>query len=183
MDHAKIALVVAVAENGVIGRGGDLPWRIPSDLKTFRRVTMGKPVVMGRKTFQSLKKPLDGRDNIVITRAPGFAPPDGVIVAHALGPALDAARVCAKKRGVDEIMIIGGAEIFRLTLPFADRLYWTHVEGKPEGDTFFPAFDAHEWHATAREPLPRGEKDEFACTLTILDRVRPAAAGGDPAAG
>lgn len=159
-----------------------MPWRIPSDLKTFRRVTMGKPVVMGRKTFQSLKRPLDGRDNIVITRAPAFTVPDGVIVTHSLAAALDAARDCAKQRGADEIMIIGGADIFRLTMPFADRLYWTHVEGQPAGDTFFPAFDAHEWHATARETLPRGERDEFACTLTILDRVRPARPGPAPAA-
>ncbi len=133
---------------------------------------MGKPVVMGRKTFQSLPKPLDGRDNIVVTRVPGFTAPDGVILTHSLRAALDAARGSAKRRGADEIMIIGGADIFRLTLPFADRLYWTHVEGKPEGDTFFPAFDAHDWHVTHRETLPRGERDEFACTLKIMDRVR-----------
>ena len=134
-------------------------------------MTLGKPVVMGRKTFQSLKKPLDGRDNIVITRSPGFTAPDGVIVTHTLASALDAARDCARKRGADEIMIIGGADIFRLTLPFADRLYWTHVEGKPDGDTFFPAFDAHAWHATHREQLPRGDRDDYACTLTVLDRI------------
>jgi dihydrofolate reductase len=133
---------------------------------------MGKPVVMGRKTFQSLRKPLDGRDNIVVTRAPGFTAPDGVIVVHSLPAALEAARRCAKARGVDEIMMIGGADIFRLALPFADRLYWTHVEGRPEGDTFFPAFDAHDWHITERQTLPRGDKDEFACTLKIMDRVR-----------
>lgn len=172
MTSPRIALVVAVAENGVIGRNGDLPWRIPSDLKTFRRLTMGKPVVMGRKTFQSLKKPLDGRDNIVVTREPGFRVPDGVLVRHTLGTGLEAARAAAKARQVDEVMIIGGADIFRLTLPFADRLYWTHVEGHPEGDTFFPAFDAHEWAIVHRETLPRGDKDEFACTLKIMDKAR-----------
>lgn len=134
---------------------------------------MGKPVLMGRKTFQSLPKLLDGRDNIVVTRDATFRAPEGVVVCHSLAAGLDAARACAQERGVDEIMVIGGADIFRETLAAADRIYWTHVEGSPAGDTHFPAFDAAEWRLVSSERLPRGDKDDFACTLKILHRVRP----------
>src|SRR4051812_16533982 len=102
-----ISLVVAVADNGVIGEDGTLPWRISADLKTFRRLTMGKPLIMGRRTFQSLKKPLDGRDNIVITRNAGYRP-EGTIAVHDFAAALHVARECARDRGVDEIAVIGG---------------------------------------------------------------------------
>jgi len=164
-----IALVVAIAENGVIGRDGGLPWRLPSDLKLFRRTTMGKPLIMGRKTFASLGKPLDGRDNIVVTRDPHFSAA-GVLVAHDLGEALSLARDCARARGVDEIMVIGGADIFRETLPLARRLYLTRVHAEVDGDVRFPETDFSRWHETTREPQPRGPKDEYAFTLTILDR-------------
>ena len=132
-----ITLVVAVAENGVIGRDGGLPWRLSSDLKTFRRLTMGKPLIMGRRTFQSLKKPLDGRDNIVVTRDDGFRP-DGAIVVPSFEAALARAKDCAKARGTDEIMVIGGADIFAASLPLAGRIYKTEVHGRPEGDTLMP---------------------------------------------
>jgi dihydrofolate reductase len=170
-----IALVVAVAENGVIGRDGGLPWRMPSDLKTFRRVTMGKPVVMGRRTFATLKKPLDGRDNIVVTRDPAFAA-EGVSVVGSLPDALTLARVLARTRGADEIMIIGGGEIYRAALPLADRLYWTRIHGRPEGDTHFPELDAADWRRVSAEPIVTGERDEFAATLEIIERARPLAA-------
>lgn len=168
----RISLVVAVGENGVIGRGGGLPWRIPSDLKTFRGVTIGKPVIMGRRTFQSLRRPLDGRDNIVVTRDPFFAA-EGVSVAATLTEALVLARVLARTRGADEIMVIGGADVFRDALPFADRIYWTIVHGAPEGDTYFPALQMDAWRVLSQTPLPPSPEDEFACTLRILERVEP----------
>src|SRR5262245_55123327 len=135
-----ISIVVAVADNGVIGRDGSLPWRISSDLKTFRRLTMGKPLIMGRRTFQSLKKPLDGRDNIVVTRNRGYLP-DGAIIAHDFPTALEVARACAIGRGVEEIAVIGGTAVFEAALPLAERIYKTEVHGNPDGDAFFPVVD------------------------------------------
>lgn len=175
----RVSLIVAVAENGVIGKGGALPWRLSSDLKTFRRLTMGKPIVMGRKTFQSLGKPLDGRDNIVVSSDPFFEP-KGVSVVDSVGAALTLARVLATTRGADEIMIIGGADIFREVLPAADRIYWTEVKAAPEGDVLFPPFDAGEWRELSREALPRGPKDEHDAILKVLERPpRAGDAGGD----
>jgi dihydrofolate reductase len=172
----KTSLIVAVAENGVIGRSGALPWRLSSDLKTFRRLTMGKPIVMGRKTFQSIGKPLDGRDNIVVSSDPFFEP-KGVSVVDSVGAALTLARILGATRGADEIMIIGGAGIFRETLPLADRIYWTEVKASPEGDVVFPEVDLSEWTEISREALPRGAKDEHDAVLKILERAaaRPAA--------
>ncbi|MET0640773.1 MAG: dihydrofolate reductase, partial [Hyphomicrobium sp.] len=126
MNDLLVSLVVAVSENGVIGRAGALPWRLSSDLKTFRRLTMDKPIIMGRKTFQSIGKPLDRRDNIVVTRDPSFEVA-GVSTCETIGDALTLARVLAKTRGADEIMVIGGVDIFDATLPVADRIYLTRV--------------------------------------------------------
>jgi dihydrofolate reductase len=164
-----ISLVVAVADNGVIGRDGTLPWRISSDLKTFRRLTMGKPLIMGRRTFQSLKKPLDGRDNIVVTRNPDYRP-EGAIVAADFNAALAVARECASKRGVDEIAVIGGTSVFAAALPIADRIYKTEVQGSPVGDAYFPAVAWEAWREVAREALPRGPNDDFSATLIELRR-------------
>ena len=164
-----ISLVVAVADNGVIGRDGMLPWRISSDLKTFRRLTMGKPLIMGRRTFQSLKKPLDGRDNIVVTRNPDYRP-EGAIVAADFNAALAVARECASKRGVDEIAVIGGTSVFAAALPIADRIYKTEVQGSPAGDAYFPAINWEAWREVAREALPRGPNDDFSATLIELRR-------------
>jgi len=168
---AVIALVVAVAENGVIGVKGGLPWRMPSDLKAFRRLTMGKPVVMGRKTWESLARPLDGRDNIVVTRDPGFTA-EGASVVGSLSDALTLARVLAATRGADEIMVIGGADIFREVLPLADRIYWTEVHAKPEGDAHFPPIEISEWEEVSREALASSPKDDYAATLKVLVRAR-----------
>lgn len=165
-----ITLVVAVADNGVIGRGGQLPWRLRADLQTFRRITMGKPLLMGRKTFQSLKKPLDGRDNIVVTRDADFFAPHGVHVRRTIPDAVKLAADCARKRGTDEIMAIGGSDIFRALMPKAGRIYLTRVLGTPAGDTFFPPFDAAEWTLKSSEPLPRAEGDDFDSVLDVLDR-------------
>jgi dihydrofolate reductase len=166
-----ISLVVAVADNGVIGRDGTLPWSISADLKTFRRLTMGKPLIMGRRTFQSLKKPLDGRDNIVVTRSADYRP-EGTIIVPDFASALDVAHACAEKRGVDEIAVIGGTSVFEEALPMADRIYKTEVHGSPAGDAFFPPVDWGDWREVSRQELPRGPRDDCTATLIILDRRR-----------
>lgn len=166
-----MSFIVAVAENGVIGRDGQLPWRLSSDLKLFRRLTMGKPMIMGRKTWESLGRPLDGRDNIVVTREPGFRA-DGALVAASPQAALALAETCASRRGVNEVMVIGGAGVFAALLADADRIYWTEVHASVAGDVSFPEFDAASWREVSREALPQGEKDQYAATLRVLERVQ-----------
>jgi dihydrofolate reductase len=165
-----LSLIVAVAENGVIGRDGGLPWRLSSDLKTFRRLTMGKPLIMGRRTFDSIGKPLDGRDNIVVTRDPHFDVP-GVSACSSIGEALTLARVLAATRGADEIMVIGGARIYEAVLADVDRIYFTQVHAAPAGDRHFPPLDLKLWREVSRETLPKGERDEFAATLIVYERA------------
>jgi dihydrofolate reductase len=172
-----IALVAAVAENGVIGAGGHLPWRIPSELRHFRKITMGKPVIMGRKTFASLGKPLAGRDNIVLTRDGGFLA-EGAQIARTAQAALDLARQCAKRRGAREIMVIGGAKIYAALMPLASRIYLTRVHASPEGDVRFPAIEASQWQEVWREDRPKAAGDEHGYTLLILERAGPPAAAG-----
>jgi dihydrofolate reductase len=169
-----ISLVVAVADNGVIGRDGGLPWRLASDLRTFRRVTMGKPLIMGRRTFLSLKKPLDGRDNIVVSRSADFHP-EGAIMAPDFAAALSIARECAAKRGTSDIMVIGGADVFAAALPLARFIYKTEVHGTPSGDTLLPAIDWSQWEEVEREPLPTAPQDDFSATFVLLERRQSAA--------
>ena len=169
MSDIKISLIVAVAENGVIGRDGSLPWHMSSDLKTFRRLTMGKPIVMGRNTFRSIGKPLDGRDNIVVTRDPFFEHA-GVSAAATLSDALMLARMLATTKGADEIMVIGGAKIYEHALPLADRIYLTRVHGAPAGDRHFPALDLNDWNEVSSEAIPQGPRNEFAATLITFER-------------
>lgn len=166
---ARIAFVVAVAENGVIGRDGKLPWQLPSDLKRFRKLTLGKPMIMGRKTYESIGRPLDGRDTIVVTRDRGFSVP-GVHVAGSVEEAIALGRALAAKRGVDEVAVIGGEEVFRLALPQASRIYLTLVHGSPQGDTRFDLPDAKTWRETAREPMPQGAGDQFPADFVVLER-------------
>lgn len=166
---AVVTLVVAVAENGVIGRGGKLPWRLSSDLKTFRRLTMGKPLIMGRKTYRSIGRPLDGRDNIVVTRDQAWSEP-GTLAAASYKAALDVARRLAAGRGVDEIMVIGGAEIYAQALPGAGRIYLTRVHAEVEGDATFATPDPALWREADREALPKGPRDDYASTLIVLER-------------
>ena len=166
----KISLIIAVAENGVIGRNGALPWHVPSDLKTFRRITMGKPVVMGRKTYDLIGKPLPGRDNIVVTRDAGFSA-DGIDRAASVDDALDIARRKATERGVDEIMVIGGAEIFALTIPLANRIYLTRIHARPDGDVTFPEPDPRIWREVSRSPVTPDPRDDATATLLILERA------------
>lgn len=171
MPKPRLVLVVAMADDGVIGRKGGLPWRLPSDLKQFRRLTMGKPMIMGRKTFQSIGKPLDGRDNIVVTRDRAFAA-EGVLVAPSFEAALAMAQERAEARGADEIAVIGGAQIYGAALPVADRIYLTQVHGAFEGDTMFPALDEAVWQETARERHTAGPKDAADFSLVVLDRTK-----------
>jgi len=166
---ARIAFVVAAAENGVIGRGGQLPWRLPSDLKLFRKLTLGKPIIMGRKTYDSIGKPLDGRDNIVVTRRRDFRPP-GVHVSSSVEDAIRLGRELAAGRGADEVMIVGGAEIFRRALAHADRIYLTLVHATPAGDTRFDPPDPRTWRETAREPMVQAASDQFPADFIVLDR-------------
>ena len=173
-DAVRIVLVVARADNGVIGAGGTLPWRLPSDLKRFRALTMGKPIVMGRKTFESIGKPLPGRDNIVVTRNPGFRA-DGIILVLSVDQALRVARDLALGRGVDEAAVIGGADIYAQALPLADAIALTEVHATPEGDTVFPALNTEEWRETSRERHAAGPDDSADCSFVCLERVRPRA--------
>lgn len=166
----KLSLIVAVAENGVIGKNNNLPWKLSSDLKYFKARTMGRPIIMGRKTYQSIGKPLPDRVNIVITRDVTFAE-EGVITAHTLDMALEVGKNLALARGVDEVMVIGGAEIYALTLPDADRLYLTRVHGDVEGDVFFPDLDPDDWLEASHEHFGAGEKDSHDYSLIVLDRV------------
>jgi dihydrofolate reductase len=165
-----IALVVAMGDNGAIGKGGGLPWRLSSDMRFFRKVTMGKPIVMGRRTFDSLPRVLDGRLNIVLTRDKAFAA-TGAVVAHDVEEALDVARREAKRTGADEIMVIGGADLFGATLPQANRLYLTEVKAAPDADTWFPELDRREWREVSRENHAPGPKDDHAFSFVVLERV------------
>lgn len=146
----KLSMIVAVAENGVIGRNNSLPWYLPNDLKYFKQTTMGKPVIMGRKTYESIGKPLPGRTNIVITRQADYQP-EGVKVVNSVEAARELAESVCLIDGQEEAMIMGGAEIYTLALPHTDRLYLTEVHADVEGDAFFPEYDKSLWQEVARE--------------------------------
>lgn len=165
----KIVLVAAIGENNVIGRDGQLPWRLKSDLKHFRGLTIGKPVVMGRKTYESIGKPLKDRTNIVLTKDLGLIVPGGVL-ATTLDAAMSYAREDAKRRGVDEIMVIGGGDVFERMMPQADRLEITHVHASPPGDAFFPPIDAAAWQEVARRAFAAGPDDEAGFTVATYLR-------------
>ena len=150
MSSLPIGLVVAAADNDVIGRNNALPWDLPADLKHFRRVTMGKPIVMGRRTFESIGRPLPGRSNIVISRDPAYGA-DGLRVVPSLEAALALAENIALIDGSDELMVIGGAQIYGLALPLAARLHLTRVHVTPEGDAKLPTIDWAQWREVSRE--------------------------------
>lgn len=160
-DAITVEFAVAVARNGVIGRDGGLPWRMPSDLKHFRALTLGKPVLMGRKTFQAIGKPLDGRANVVVTRDETFAP-EGVHVAGSVQAGLAAARKLALESGAGAVMVIGGADIYRQTLEDADVVHVSLIDLEPEGDARFPPLDPAVWKLESRRDFPKGEKDDAA---------------------
>lgn len=164
MSAPRITLVVAVARNGVIGRDNGLAWHLRSDLQRFKALTMGKPMLMGRKTYASIGRPLPGRRTLVLTRDPAFAA-EGITVVHDWASALAAA-------DAEELMVVGGAEIYRLALPHADRIHLTEVAGDYAGDTYFPALEPGAFRETAREVHEAGPHDESAFAFVTLDRVR-----------
>jgi dihydrofolate reductase len=167
--HMPLVIVAAVAENGVIGRAGDLPWRLRSDLRHFRALTSGHPVVMGRRTYASLAKPLKDRTMIVVSRDAGFAAA-GAVVAPSLAAALEVAQGDALRRGVQTIMIVGGAALYAETMPMAARLEITWVHARPEGDTLFPDIDPAQWHETARREYPPGPGDDVPFATASYER-------------
>lgn len=156
----EISFVVAVTRNHVIGRDGGLPWRLSTDLKRFKTLTIGKPVVMGRVCYDSIGRPLPGRPNIVITRNRDFAR-EGLIIAHSLEEGMERAGQEAEKLGVDEIAVIGGGVIYRELMDRATILHVTHIEAEIEGDAVFPEIDPAVWEAGPAESVPAGEKDDY----------------------
>lgn len=160
----RIALIVAMAENRVIGRNNQLPWRIPADLRHFKTLTLGKPVIMGRKTYESIGRPLPGRGNIVITADSGYQA-EGCQVVHSVEQALEAAGSC------EEAMIIGGAKLYRQTLENADRLYLTLVKAEPEGDTWFPEIELQQWREIERQAHTADESNEYDYDFVVLERA------------
>jgi dihydrofolate reductase len=159
-----ISIIVAVAENGVIGSDNRLPWRLPDDLKRFKALSLGKPVVMGRRTFESIGRPLPGRTNIIVSRQPGLAI-EGAIVAPSLDAAISAAGA------VPEVVVIGGADIFRLALPRTDTIHLTRVHGRVAGDVRFPELDPAMWRETAVEHHTADERHQYAFSFVTLQRI------------
>jgi dihydrofolate reductase len=160
----KISLVVAMAGNRVIGRDQALPWHLPADLAHFKALTMGKPILMGRKTWESIGRPLPGRLNLVLTRDPGYQA-GGATTVTSVDAAIDA---CT---GAPELMVIGGAGVYRDLLPAANRLYLTEVSTNVDGDTYFPELDMSEWREVSREQRQADEKNACDMSFVILDRV------------
>jgi len=170
-----LCLSVAVAENGVIGFERKLPWRIPSDLRRFRKLTMGHPLIMGRKTFEAIGKPLDGRDTIIVSRGSvNSGARSEVFVASSLEEALTIAGTLAKARGVKEAFVIGGAELFEAALPHANRIYLTRVHASPQGDVYWEPLFSNDWIEVSREDRPASDRDEFPVTDVILERRKSA---------
>lgn len=169
MPTPSITLAVAVADNGVIGRDGALPWRLPEDLRRFKAATIGKPVIMGRKTFDSIGRALPGRLNIVLTRQAGWLPQDPVVQVV---PDLDTALAVAGE--VREVTVIGGAQVYALALPLAGRILLTEVHARPEGDAHLAPFDPQVWQEIARERWPADER--HACDMSFVTLTRRAAA-------
>jgi dihydrofolate reductase len=162
---SRIAFVVAFDRKRVIGKDGRLPWKLPDDMKRVRETTMGKPLIMGRRTFESIGRALPGRTNIVLTRDAGFAR-EGVLVAHTPEEAL------ALAADAPEVIVFGGADVFARFLPEADRIYLTEVDADVGGDTFFPELDAGDWREVERRDHPADERHPYAFRFVTLDRVR-----------
>jgi len=168
--NPKLCAVVAMDKHRVIGRDGDLPWRLPSDLKHFKRVTLGKPCLMGRKTWESLPFPLPGRPNLVLTRNAAYAA-KGADVFTDMHEMIGRGFELAGAAGADEIMLIGGAQLYATLLPRCDRLYVTRVDAKVDGDAVFPEIDPSIWREISNEGPIQGPKDEYAFNIAVFDRV------------
>lgn len=171
MAKLPVVVVAAIAENGVIGRDNQLIWRLRTDLRRFRELTMGCPIVMGRKTFLSIGKPLPGRQTVVLSRDPGFRP-EGVHVAPTLDQALATAQELGATMAAHAVIVAGGGEIYAQALPIADRLELTLVHARPEGDAVFPDFDRAAFRETRRSEHPAGAEDDHPCSFISLERVR-----------
>ena len=168
--NPKLCAIVAIDRNNVIGREGDLPWRLPSDLKHFKRVTLGKPCLMGRKTWESLPFPLPGRPNLVLTRNANYTA-KGAQVFSDMHAMIGQGYELAGAAGVDELMLIGGAQLYETLLPRCDRLYVTRVDAEVDGDAVFPEIDLTEWHLTGEDAPQKGPKDEFSFQVAVFDRI------------
>jgi dihydrofolate reductase len=164
-----VAMIAGVARNRVIGADGGIPWKIPSDMAFFKRVTMGKPIIMGRKQYETVGRPLPGRTNMVVTRQKGYQP-EGVLVIDSLEAALDHAQSIAAADRADEVMVIGGGEIYAQAMPFADRLYISHVDLAPEGDVVFPEIDPVIWQVVDEPAVERSERDSAAFRVRVYER-------------
>ncbi len=158
--NPPLALVAAIAENGVIGAGGTMPWRLPSDLRHFREVTMGKPLLMGRRTFESIGRALPGRETVVVTRDTTFAPKAEVHIVHDIEAALAVARARASASGADEVILAGGGDLYEHLIGTVELMHLTFVEIRPQGDVFFPALDWSNWEELRRVRPPRAPGDE-----------------------
>lgn len=169
--ETPIAIIVAAAKNRVIGFQNAMPWYLPEELAHFKRTTLGKPLVMGRNTFESIGRPLPGRTNIVISRNPEFNHP-GVKVATSLAAALKIADSQAIIDGASEIMVIGGGEIYQQAFPLADTLYLTEVDAEPQGDTWFPEVSCEKWLETSRDTYPAQEGNRYAYAIRCLQRKK-----------
>jgi dihydrofolate reductase len=166
----RLALIWAMSRNRVIGAAGGLPWRLPDEMRHFQRTTLDKPVIMGRRTFATMAEPLPRRTNIVLTRSPGYSHP-GVEVAHDLVEALAlASEICARD-GAEEAVVIGGAEVYALALPKADRLYRTIIDADLEGDTYFPEYPERDWRELERYPHSADRRHAYSYTVQVLERV------------
>lgn len=167
----KLVAVVAMARNRVIGQGGKMPWTLPTDLRHFRELTLGRPMIMGRKTFESIGSVLDGRDTIVLTRNGGFEAPDVLTVGDP-ETALKAARMMAASRGTNEIVMAGGGELYRAFLPLTDRIELTLVDAEPQGDTFFPPFEEAGFERRQTRTPPQNPRDSAPIRFETWERVR-----------
>ena len=165
MPPMIISLIVAMDRQGVIGAHGALPWRLSGDLRHFKAITMGKPLIMGRKTHESIGRPLPGRQNIVLTRQQDYTAP-GCDICH------DAEQALAACTGAEEAMVMGGAALYEQFLPRAERIYLTRVQAEVDGDTWFPPFDESAWHEVERRDQPADERNEYPCSFLLLEKIK-----------
>jgi len=164
-----VSIIVAAAENGVIGRDNDMPWRLSTDLKRFKALTLGKPVIMGRRTWESIGRPLPGRPNIVVTRDNGFQA-EGASATGSLEEAIALGQKLAADLGVGEVCVIGGGKIYAQTLPLADRIHLTRVLAEIDGDTHFPEIDLQIWRVVSQEDVPAGDKDSHPTHYFVYEK-------------
>jgi dihydrofolate reductase len=169
-EPVQVSLIWAMTRNRVIGQGNGLPWRLPKDMQFFMKTTMGHPVIMGRKTFETMKAPLPGRTNVVVTRDSNYHR-EGVLAAGDLRSALDLAEAQARQDGLDEVFVAGGAEIYRLALEVATRLYVTEIDAELAGDTFFPELDWTRWVRLRSERFTADASHAFGFTISVFERA------------